>query len=195
MSSESEGSNEAAVIAFRDAAEFEAWLIDHVDLQAGVWIKISKQGSGVPSLTSDEAVDLGLCFGWISGQRKPLDDLCYLQKYVPRRSRSRWSQVNVDKVTALTAAGRMQPSGQAEVDAAKADGRWDAAYASQRQATIPDDLAIALAADPRGAQAFEALGRTARYALILKLLTARDGLGRAGRLAKIMAALGAGAAA
>ena len=99
----------AEVIAFRDAAEFEAWLNEHVDRTAGVWLKIAKKGSGVASLTDDEAVDVGLCYGWISGQRKALDEVYYLQKYVPRRPRSRWSQVNVRKVEELTAAGRMRP--------------------------------------------------------------------------------------
>jgi uncharacterized protein YdeI (YjbR/CyaY-like superfamily) len=119
---------EAEVIAFRNAAEFEAWLDDHVDLQAGVWLKIAKKASGVPSLTADEAVDVGLCYGWISGQRKALDDVYFLQKYVPRRPRGRWSQINVAKVDELIAAGRMRPSGLVEVEAAKADGRWAAAY-------------------------------------------------------------------
>lgn len=105
--------NETGVIALREAAEFEAWLVEHVALQAGVWLKIAKKGSGVPSLTSDEAVDFGLCFGWISGQRKPLDEVCYLQKHVPRRPGSRWSQVNVNKVAVLVAADRMRPSGWA----------------------------------------------------------------------------------
>jgi uncharacterized protein YdeI (YjbR/CyaY-like superfamily) len=123
---------EAPVIAFRDAAAFEAWLEAHVDQQAGVWLKLAKRGSGVPSLTDDEAVDVGLCYGWISGQRKAYDETWYLQKYVPRRPRSRWSQVNVAKVEQLTAAGRMRPSGLAEVEAAKADGRWAAAYRSRR---------------------------------------------------------------
>jgi len=108
------------VLPFRDAPEFEAWLDEHLDHAAGVWLKLAKKGSGIPSLTDDEAVDVGLCYGWISGQRKGLDDEFYLQKYVPRRPRSRWSQVNVRKVEALTAAGRMRPSGLAEVDAAKA---------------------------------------------------------------------------
>jgi len=138
--------NEAVVIAFRDAAEFEAWLDAHVDLRVGVWLKIAKKGSGVASLTDDEAVDVGLCYGWISGQRKSYDETYYLQKYVPRRPRSRWSQVNVAKVEELIAAGRMRPSGLAEVEAAKADGRWAAAYESQRNATVPPDLAAALAA-------------------------------------------------
>jgi uncharacterized protein YdeI (YjbR/CyaY-like superfamily) len=114
-------------IPFEDAVAFEAWLEGNHGLQAGVWLKLAKVKSGVPSMTSDEAVDVGLCFGWISGQRKSLDDVYYLQKYVPRRPRSNWSRLNVTKVGALTAAGRMRPSGIAEVEAAKADGRWAAA--------------------------------------------------------------------
>lgn len=149
-------------IAFRDAVEFEAWLAEHIDEKLGVWLKIAKKHSGVASLTDDEAVDLGLCYGWISGRRKRYDEVYYLQKYVPRRPRSRWSKVNVRKVEALMAAGRMRPSGMAEVEAAKADGRWDAAYESQKDATVPPDLAAALAASPRAARAFESLGRTGR---------------------------------
>jgi uncharacterized protein YdeI (YjbR/CyaY-like superfamily) len=129
----------AEVIAFQDAASFEAWLAEHVGLHCGVWLKIAKKGSGVVSLTDEEAVDIGLCYGWISGQRKALDDVYYLQKYVPRRPRSRWSQVNVRKVGALTAAGRMRPRGMAEVEAAKTDGRWDAAYSSRKQASVPQE--------------------------------------------------------
>ena len=180
---------EAHVIAFRDAAEFEAWLDAPVDLQVGVWLKIAKKGSGVPSLTADEAVDVGLCYGWISGQRQSYDEIYYLQKYVPRRRRSRWSQVNVAKVEELTAAGRMRPSGLAEVEAAKADGRWAAAYESQRNATVPPDLAAALAASPQAAQAFDALGKTERYAVILKLVTVRTATARAAQLRRAMTAL------
>ena len=152
----------AEVIAFRDAAEFEDWLADHVDASAGVWLKIAKKGSGIASLTDDEAVDIGLCYGWISGQRKSFDEEHYLQKYVPRRPKSRWSQVNVRKVAELTAQGRMRPSGLAEVEAAKADGRWDAAYESQREATVPPDLASALAASPLAATAFASLSKTSQ---------------------------------
>jgi uncharacterized protein YdeI (YjbR/CyaY-like superfamily) len=183
---------EAETIPFRDAAEFEAWLEDHFDHQPGVWLKLAKSGSGIPSMTSDEAVDVGLCYGWISGQRKGLDETYYLQKYVPRRPRSRWSQVNVRKVEALIAAGRMRPPGLAEVEAAKADGRWDAAYASQQEATVPPDLADALAASPPAARAFESLGRTGQYAVILDLMTARTPETRAARLSKAIGALGAG---
>jgi uncharacterized protein YdeI (YjbR/CyaY-like superfamily) len=176
-------------IAFRDAAEFEAWLAEHGDHLPGVWLKIAKKGSGVRSLTDDEAVDLGLCFGWISGQRKAHDEVYYLQKYVPRRPGSRWSQVNVRKVEALLAAGRMRPSGIAEVEAAKADGRWAAAYESQALATVPPDLAAALAASPRAAQAFESLSKTRRYAVILDLVTTRTSRTRSAHLHKAIAAL------
>jgi len=179
----------AETIEFRDAAAFEEWLTEHADHGPGVWLKLAKAGTGVPSMTSDEAVDVGLCFGWISGQRKGLDEVYYLQKYVPRRPRSRWSQVNVRKVEALTAAGRMRPSGLAEVEAAKADGRWEAAYASQKEATVPDDLAAALVASPSAARAFEALTKTAQYAVILDLVTARSPETRAARLRKALTSL------
>jgi uncharacterized protein YdeI (YjbR/CyaY-like superfamily) len=185
------GAHEVPVIAFRDAVEFEAWLAEHVDQVDGVWLKIAKKGSGVPSLTDDEAVDIGLCYGWISGQRRSFDDVSYLQKYVPRRPRSRWSKVNVAKVEDLLAAGRMRPPGLAEVDAAKADGRWAAAYESQRNAAVPPDLAAALAASPQAAQVFDALTRTQRYAVILKLVTARTALARATQLRRAMAELAA----
>ena len=179
----------AEVIAFRDAAEFETWLIDNVDRSAGVWLKIAKKGSGIASMTGDEAVDIGLCYGWISGQRKSLDERYYLQKYVPRRPKSRWSQVNVRKVEELTAAGRMRPSGLAEVEAAKADGRWDAAYEPQREATVPPDLAAALAASPLAAKAFAALSRTSQYAVILDVVTGRTPRTRATHISKAIAAL------
>ena len=181
--------DDAEVIFFRDATAFELWLTDHVDHTPGVWLKIAKKSSGIASLTDDEAVDVGLCFGWISGQRKSLDDEYYLQKYVPRRPRSRWSQVNVRKVEALRAAGRMRPSGIAEVEVAQADGRWDAAYESQKDATVPPDLADALAASPRAAQAFAALGKTDQYAVILDLVTTRSSATRSDHLRKAIAAL------
>jgi uncharacterized protein YdeI (YjbR/CyaY-like superfamily) len=118
----------AEVFEFGDAAAFDAWLAEHHQQHEAIWIKIAKKTSGIASVTSDEAVDVGLCYGWISSLRLPLDDDFFLQRYSRRRTRSRWSKVNVAKVAALTRAGRMRPPGQAEVDAAKADGRWDAAY-------------------------------------------------------------------
>ena len=176
---------------FGSAAEFEVWLAGHVDWRPGVWLKIAKKASGIPSLTDEEAVDLGLCYGWISGQRKAYDDVYYLQHYVPRRPRSRWSQVNVRRVEALIAAGRMRPSGLAEVEAAKADGRWDAAYESQKEATVPPDLAAALAANPRAGKAFEALSKTDRYAVILDIVTARSAQTRSAHVVRAVSALDA----
>jgi uncharacterized protein YdeI (YjbR/CyaY-like superfamily) len=180
---------EAEVIAFDSGASFERWLDGNAGLQAGVWLKIAKKGSGLASLTDDEAVDVGLCFGWISGQRRSLDATHYLQKYVPRRTRSRWSQVNVAKVAALIAAGRMRPSGIAEVNAAKADGRWATAYQPQRDAIVPTDLAQALASHPDANQAFDASTKTKRYAIILSLETARTPAARAAKLEQAIATL------
>jgi uncharacterized protein YdeI (YjbR/CyaY-like superfamily) len=191
MSTPPASPTDAEVITFRDAEQFEAWLAAHAAHQ-GVWLKIAKKGSGIASLTDDEAVDLGLCYGWISGQRKACDDTYYLQKYVPRRPRSRWSQVNLRKVEALLAAGRMQPPGLAEVEAAQADGRWDAAYAPASEAVVPPDLAAALAASSRAAAAFASLGRTEQYAVILDLVTARTPATRSSHLRKAVAALEAG---
>jgi uncharacterized protein YdeI (YjbR/CyaY-like superfamily) len=176
------GRDGAEIRPFRDAEEFDAWLADHHDEPNGVWLKLAKASSGIPSMTSDEAVDIGLCWGWISGQRRGLDETWYLQKYVPRRPRSRWSQVNVRKVEGLTRAGRMRPSGLAEVDAAKADGRWTAAYVSQKEFTVPDDLRVALDAHPPAAQAYDCLTRTEQYAVVLDLVTARDPETRASRV-------------
>ncbi|MEU1203959.1 YdeI/OmpD-associated family protein [Nocardia sp. NPDC005825] len=171
-------------VAFGDAAAFDAWLAVNHGHAAGVWIRMAKKGSGIASLTEDEAVDVGLCWGWISGQRKGLDGEFYLQKYVPRRPGSFWSQVNVDKVAALTAAGRMREPGLAEVEAARADGRWAAAYPSQANFTVPEDLAAALAARPRARAAFEALDRTGRYLIVLDVLRTRTAKTRASRLEK-----------
>jgi uncharacterized protein YdeI (YjbR/CyaY-like superfamily) len=119
--------DELDIISGDDGAAWEAWLAANYGRRNGVWLKIAKKHSGIASVTNDEAVDVGLCWGWISGHRKALDETYFLQRYTPRRPRSNWSAVNVAKVEALIAAGRMQPPGLAEVDAAKVDGRWDRA--------------------------------------------------------------------
>ncbi|MFD9301360.1 YdeI family protein [Streptomyces sp. NPDC060048] len=162
----------AEVIAFADGGAFEEWLAGHHARHEGVWVKLAKKASGIASVSSDELVDIGLCYGWISGQRRSLDERYYLQKYVPRRPRSLWSQVNVDKVAELTAMGRMREPGLAEVRKAQEDGRWAGAYASQRTAEVPPDVTQALAADPAARKAFEALDRTGRYLVVLPLLQA-----------------------
>ncbi|MGV9667412.1 YdeI/OmpD-associated family protein [Nocardia niigatensis] len=176
-------------VTFPDAAAFDAWLQANHGRPEGVWILMAKKGTGIASLTEDEAVDVGLCWGWISGQRKGFDADHYLQKYVPRRPRSHWSQVNVDKVAQLTAAGRMRAPGLAEVEAARADGRWAAAYPSQANFTVPPDLAAALADRPRARAAFDTLDRTRQYAIVLELLRARTEKTRASRLTKALEGL------
>ena len=158
---------------------------------AEAWLRIAKRHSGIPTITIAEALDVALCYGWIDGQRKAHDDVSFLQRYSRRRPRSSWSQVNVAKVEALIAAGRMRPAGLAEVAAAEADGRWVAAYEPQRTAAVPPDLAAALAGNARANAAFERLGRSDRYAVILPLLKARTPETRARVLARAVVQLAA----
>lgn len=181
-----------AVMAFADGQELEAWLEEHHGDTPGIWLLLGRRGSDLPSPSADEILDATLAFGWITGKRKARDERSYVQKITPRRPRSLWSQVNVRQVEALLAAGRMREPGLAEVRAAQADGRWEQAYPSQRDATVPDDLAAALAADPRAASAFEALGKTDRYLIILSLWQARTAKTRQARLERAVAALAEG---
>ncbi|MFI0450039.1 YdeI family protein [Actinomadura sp. 6N118] len=174
---------------FENEAQWESWLAEHHADDGGVWLKIAKKGGRATSLTITQALDVALCYGWIDSQRKAHDEDFYLQRYSPRRKGSPWSRVNVEKVEALIAAGRMRPPGLAEVAAAQADGRWESAYVAQRNATVPPDLAAALEADPQAAARFEALDKTGRYQLILPLLKARTPAGRAARLEKAVSAL------
>ncbi|MFD5647346.1 YdeI family protein, partial [Streptomyces anulatus] len=140
--------NGVEVVAFPDAAAFDDWLSEHHTRREGVWVEVAKKASGIASVTADELVDVGLCWGWISGQRRGSDDRHYLQKYGPRRPRSLWSRVNVEKVAALAAAGRMREPGLAEVRRAQEDGRWDRAYATHATAVVPDDRPPAGAGGP-----------------------------------------------
>ena len=184
--------NGVEIIAFADAGAFESWLAGHWTRHEGVWVRVARKKSGIATVTDDELVDIGLCYGWVSGQRRSLDEQYYLQKYVPRRPRSVWSQVNVAKAAALTAAGRMREPGLAEVRRAQQDGRWAAAYESQRTATVPPDLAALLESDPAARQAFEALDRTGRYQLILPLLQALTPQSRQARLDRALGLLRGG---
>lgn len=174
---------------FADAAGWESWLAAHHDEQAYAWLRIAKRHSGLVSVTVAEALDVALCYGWIDGQRKSHDEVSFLQRYSHRRPGSAWSKVNVAKVEALLAAGRMQPAGLAEVEAAQADGRWQGAYESQRTAPVPPDLVAALAGNPRASAAFERLGRSDRYAVILPLLKSRTAETRSRNLARAIARL------
>lgn len=178
------------VITCADAAEWEAWLAANHDRATEVWVKIAKKGAPDTTITLSEALDGALCYGWIDSIRRSLDEHHYVQRYSPRRPRSPWSQVNVARVEALMAAGRMRAPGLAVVEAARADGRWEAAYASQREATVPEDLAAALARNPSARERFEALDRTGQYALMLRLMKSRTQVQRENQLRRIMVELG-----
>jgi len=174
----------AEILELADADAWEAWLAEHHATAPMAWLRIAKRHSGLAVIGIADAADVAHCYGWIDGQRQGLDDVSFLQRYSRRRPRSSWSQVNVARVEALLAAGRMQPAGLAEVEAAKADGRWDAAYASQRTAEPPADLVAALAGSVRAQAAFEGLGRSERYAVILPVLKARAPQARAAAIAR-----------
>lgn len=174
------------LLNFEEAAEWEAWLERNGD--AGeAWLRIAKRGRA--GLAISDALDVALCFGWIDSIRRGNDDASFAQRYSPRRAGSPWSAINVERAEALEAAGRMRPGGLAQLASARADGRWDAAYVRQRDATVPEDLAAALAAAPLGERRFEALGKTRQYALVLPLLKARTAEGRAARITKLVAEL------
>jgi uncharacterized protein YdeI (YjbR/CyaY-like superfamily) len=164
---------ELPVQSFASAAEWESWLGEqHAELP-GVWLKIAKKGSGVPSVTFAEALDAALCYGWIDGQARSVDDTWYLQKFTPRRARSTWSKRNREKVAALIEAGRMQPAGLREIERAKADGRWEAAYDAPSTASVPDDLQRELDANPGAAEFFATLNSQNRYAILHRIQTAK----------------------
>ncbi|OQD56567.1 OmdA domain containing protein [Streptomyces phaeoluteigriseus] len=176
-------------LAFPTAAALDSWLTAHPAPHPGLWVQVAKKGSGVESVTAAEVNDVALCHGWITGQRKGLDEASFLQRITPRRPGSLWSAVNVHRVEELTAAGRMRPAGLAEVTAAQADGRWAAAYASQQDATVPAELAAALERSPRARAAFDRLGRTDRYLAMLGVLRARSPERRSAQVAAAVAKL------
>jgi uncharacterized protein YdeI (YjbR/CyaY-like superfamily) len=161
--------DELPVVPFATQAEWRAWLEEHHAAATGVWMKMARKGSGLPSVTWDEAVDVALCFGWIDGQAKGVDDTHFLQRYTPRSRRSRWSKVNRERIPRLVASGAMTPAGLAEVERAKADGRWDAAYDPPSRATVPEDLRAALDARPGAAAFFAGLNSQNRYAILHRL--------------------------
>src|SRR3954452_25318780 len=144
-------------LPFPSAAEWEEWLEDNHAASEGVWIKMAKKGSGIESVRYPEVLETALCFGWIDGRRRALDDTRFLQYFTPRRARSRWSRINRDTAERLIAEGRMRPSGLAEVERAKADGRWEAAYEGQRLIEVPEDLQRELDARPAAAEFFAGL--------------------------------------
>jgi uncharacterized protein YdeI (YjbR/CyaY-like superfamily) len=183
------GKDGKPILAFSSEAEWEAWLGAEHEQSDGVWIKFAKKGSGVTTVVYAEALDVALCYGWIDSQVMSLDERFYLQKFTPRRSRSKWSRINRDKIEELTKQGRMKPAGLAQVDLAKADGRWEAASASPANIEVPDDLQAALDANPKAAEFWDVLNKSNRFAILHQLQDAKKPETRARRLAKFLGML------
>ena len=180
---------------FRTQAAFETWLRAHHDSESELWLKIHKKDTGLPTVTYAQALEVALCWGWIDGIKKSFDERSFLQRFTPRRAKSIWSQVNRDHIARLTTAGRMTEHGQRHVDAAKADGRWDAAYApirSTTEATVPDDLRAAIEANPRALATFRTLGRQNLFALAFRTNNLKTPAGRARKVAALVAMLARG---
>ena len=173
-------------------ADWEDWLAQHHAQASGVWLQIAKKGQGVRSVSYAEAVEGGLCYGWIDGQKKSFDETFYLQRFTPRRSNSIWSQVNVNKAMALIDSGRMQPAGLAEVEKAKANGRWQTAYAPQSAEEIPSELQAALDANPQAKAFFAQLDKVNRYAFCFRVQTAKKPETRQKRVEKFITMLNNG---
>ncbi len=184
-----------SIRSFRDAAAFEAWLSKNHDSETELWLKVHKKDSGLPSVNCGQALEVALCWGWIDGLRKSLDEKSFLQRYSPRQKKSIWSQINRDHVARLVGASRMTPAGQRQVDAAKADGRWDAAYApirSASSASLPTDLRKAILADPRAVKTFRTLGRMNHFALAFRTNNMKTPAGRAKKIAALVEMLARG---
>jgi uncharacterized protein YdeI (YjbR/CyaY-like superfamily) len=169
-----------------DAAGWESWLESHHGSSSGVWLVLSRKGSGRTAPTYAEALDVALCFGWIDGQKGARDAASWVQRFCPRGPKSGWSKINVGKAEALIASGKMRPAGRTQVEAAKADGRWKAAYDSQRTATVPSDLQAALDGSSKAKAFFATLSSANRYAVLYRVQTAKRPETRARKIADIV---------
>jgi uncharacterized protein YdeI (YjbR/CyaY-like superfamily) len=183
------GGEQDPVLEFPSAAAWEEWLARAHDGASGVWLKIPKKGAGPDCISYGEALDLALCYGWIDGQKRGLDERQWLQRFTPRTARSPWSKLNRERALRLIERGVMKPPGLREVERAKADGRWDAAYDSQSTARVPPDLAEALAGDPQAQAFFATLNGVNRYAILHRVQTARRPETRARRIERFVAML------
>lgn len=177
------------ILHFASSAELEAWLEENQDRSDGLWLKIAKKGSGVESVTYAEALELALCFGWIDSQKRSFDERFFLQRFTRRRPQGRWSRINRDKAEELIASGRMRAAGLAEVEQAKADGRWEAAYAGQRTAEVPEDLQLELDRNEAAREFFATLDSANRYAILYRLGEAKKPETRERRLRKFIGML------
>jgi len=182
----SDSGGELPTLAFDDADAFGAWLAEHHASAPGLWLKLPRKASGIPGPTYSEALDEALRFGWIDSQKAGFDDDFYLQRFTPRTRRSRWSKINTRKVAALVESGRMEPAGMAEVERARQDGRWDAAYDPPSTTTMPPDLQAALDADPKARSHFDSLSASSRFVIIRSVESAKQAVTRERRVAKYM---------
>jgi uncharacterized protein YdeI (YjbR/CyaY-like superfamily) len=177
------------VMEFASARDWERWLRRNHAKSDGVWLRIAKKGAGVTTVDFVDAIEVSLCYGWIDGLRHKHDDVYFRQRFTPRRPRSKWSRINRDRAEALIAAGRMQPAGTREIDAAKADGRWDAAYPSPSKMEVPDDLAKALRRNAKARRFFESLDSRNRYAVLYRIHDAKRPETRARRIEQFVTML------
>jgi uncharacterized protein YdeI (YjbR/CyaY-like superfamily) len=182
-------SDQLPVLCFESVDAWDAWLAEHASASPGLWLKIPRRDSAAAGIGYSEALDVALCHGWIDGQKGSHDSSHWLQRFTPRKPGSRWSRINTERVAALTAAGRMRPSGLREVEQAQADGRWEQAYESQSRVTVPEDLARALAANPRARAFFATLDSANRYAILYRIGAAKRPETRARRVAAFVAML------
>jgi uncharacterized protein YdeI (YjbR/CyaY-like superfamily) len=183
---------ELPVMLCKTRKSWATWLGKHHEDSAGVWLQLAKKDAGSTSVSYAEAVEEALCHGWIAGQKQAMNEQFWLQKFTPRSSRSIWSQINKEKAEALIASGAMQAAGLREVERAKSDGRWDAAYASARKATVPDDLSQALAANPGARAFFDQLDGANRYAILFRIQTVKRAETRERKIAQFVAMLARG---
>lgn len=182
MKSSDKIAKELPIMMFARQQDWEQWLAQHHADSLGVWIQIAKKAAGIESVNYAEALDVALCYGWIDGQSKKYDESSWIQKFTPRGRRSIWSKVNREKVAALIASGKMQPAGLAEIERAKQDGRWEAAYDSPSRATVPEDLQAALDKHPQAGAFFATLNSQNRYAILFRVQTAKKPETRARRI-------------
>src|SRR3989440_2926907 len=170
------------IISFETQQDWEKWLTEHHTETEGLWLKMAKKETGIPSVNYAEALESAICYGWIDGQKASFDDKYWLQKFTPRRAKSIWSKVNCTKALALIAEGRMQPAGIRQVELAKADGRWELAYASQSKITIPEDFQRELDNNPKAQEFFTTLNSVNRYAILFRIQTAKKPETRSARI-------------
>lgn len=180
------GTENLPIIGFPTQQDWELWLHEKHSEGKGLWLKLAKKESGIPSISYTEALDVALCYGWIDGQKASLDEQYWLQKFTPRGPRSAWSKVNREKAMALIAEGRMQPAGQKQIERAKSDGRWEQAYESQSKIDIPDDFQSALDQHPQAKEFFATLNSRNRYAILHRIQTAKKAETRSARIQKFI---------